>query len=320
VKNNFLKELLSKWGVPLFLVFSLLITQLLYRDVGILKASNIDLVLQQSAVPIILALGLSLIMIGGEIDLSIAGSIGLSGSLFVTCMKSGIGLGASIALTIAATVVVGLLNGLLVGKLGFSSFLVTVSTMFVTLGLQNTVSGGMTVWLTDASVTGLSKLRLLGIPVFIVIFLVMAIVYYFFIYHTKWGFNVRVVGENSIAADEVGINTQLVKIMIFVLAGVFYGVAGIIEPIRVSGSVLYSGQMMLLPAMAACYLGSTMFIPGRVNVGGTLFSALFLSSILNILTLLNVRYYFVALIQGLVIIVAVIISNIRNRSIKQIIT
>jgi ribose transport system permease protein len=218
-----------------------------------------------------------------------------------------------------ASLSIGLLNGFLVGQLKFSSFLVTVATMFVALGLQRTLSGGMTVWFTDKSISGLGEKTVLGIPVFIFIVFVVAIIYYILVYHTKSGFNVRVVGENSTVADEVGINTKLIKIMIFVLAGIFYGIAGMIEPIRVSGSVLYSGQAMLLPAMAACYLGSTMFIPGRVNVVGTFFSALFLSFILNILTLLSVRYYFVTLIQGLLVIISVIISNIRNRSIKQII-
>ena len=106
--------------------------------------------------------------------------------------------------------------------------------------------------------------------------------------------------------------------MIFVLAAIFYGIAGVIEPIRVSGSVIYAGNAMLLPAMAACYMGSTMFVPGKVNVAGTFFSAIFLSFILNILTLLGVRYYFVALIQGSLLILSVVISNIKNRSIKQV--
>jgi ribose transport system permease protein len=276
------------------------------------------MVFQQSSVLILLSLGLSLVMIGGETDLSIAGSIGFIGAVFVVSIQAQLGLWAAAALSFAAALSVGLINGFFVGILGYSSFMVTVAVMFSTLGLQNAFTKGLTVWIKDKSILSLNESDILGIPSFIFIVFVVAIIYYILIYHTRWGFNVRVVGENSTAANEVGINTKFVKFMIFVLASLFYGIAGIIEPIRVSGSVIYSGQTMLLPAMAACYMGSTMFVPGRVNVVGTFFSALFLNFILNILTLLSVRYYFVTLTQGLLLIAAVVISNMKNRSIKQV--
>ena len=319
MKNNLIKGLLSKLGVPGFLILCLFITQLLNSEVGILRVSNLRLVFQQSAVLILVSLGLSLVMIGGETDLSIAGSIGFIGAIFVTCVESQLGLWVAITMTIVASLLIGVFNGFIVSKLGYSSFLVTIATMFVTMGLQNVFTGGLTVWIKDSSIINLGTTTILGIPVFIFVFFAVAIIHYILVYHTKWGFNVRVVGENPTAANEVGIDTKLVKFLIFVVAAIFYGIAGVIESIRVSGSVIYSGQAMLLPAMAACYLGSTMFIPGKVNVAGTLFSALFLSFILNILTLLSVRYYFVTLIQGLLLIVAVVISNMKNRSIKQII-
>jgi ribose transport system permease protein len=318
MRDNVLKNLLSKFGVPVFFVLCLLVTQALNGDKGILSASNLTMVSQQSVTLILLSFGLSLIMMGGETDLSIQGSIGFIGAVFVTCINSNVGFFAAIALTIVASVSIGIVNGVIVGKLKYSSFLVTVATMFITSGLQYAFSNGLTVWFADKSITRISEKTVLGIPIFIVLVIVITIIYYIIIYHTKWGFNVRVVGENATAADEVGINTKLVKIMIFIIAGFFYAIAGFIEPIRVSGSVLYSGSTFLLPTMAACYLGSTMFVPGRVNVLGTLLSAFFLSFILNILTLLSVKYYFVNLIQGLLLIFSVVISNIKNRSIKQI--
>lgn len=318
MRNSISKNLLSKFGVPVFLLACLFITQLFNPDIGILRASNLMMVFQQSAVPILLSLGLSLIMIGGETDLSIAGSMGFTGAVFVACINADLGFWIAAALTVGASLLIGLVNGVIVGGLGYSSFLVTISTMSVTLGLQYRFSNGLTSWIVDKSITGISETMVLGLPVFIFIAFVIAVVYYILVYYTKPGFNVRVVGENPAVANEVGTNTRLIKAVIFILASIFYGIAGIIEPLRVSGSVLYSGQTMLLPAMAACYMGSTMFVPGRVNVAGTIFSALFLGFIPNILTLLNVRYYFVTLIQGSLLIIAVVLSNMRDRSIKQV--
>ena len=317
MKNNLLKDFLSRFGVPVFLVLCLIIVQLLNRNVGILRFSNLMLVLQQSVTLILLSFGLSLIMIGGETDLSIAGVMGFIGAVFVTCINHNLGLLAAIVISIGAALVVSSFNGLIVGKYGYSSFLVTIATMFITSGMQYAFTNGLTVWFDDKSITKVSEINIIGIPLFIFIAFIVTVIYYVFIYHTKLGFNIRVVGENSKVADEVGINTKLVKIIIFVIAAIFYGIAGVIEPLRVSGSVLYAGNTFLLPAMAACFLGSTMFVPGKVNVFGTLFSAFFLSFILNILTFLGVKYFYVNLIQGMLLIVSVVLANIKNRSIKQ---
>jgi len=322
VRNSVAKNLLSRFGVPVFLLLCLYITTFVHKlntGIDILSGSNLMMVFQQSTVPILLSLGLSLIMIGGETDLSIAGSIGFTGAVFVASINADLGFWTASALTVAASVLIGVVNGAIVGRLGYSSFLVTISTMSVTLGLQYRFSNGLTAWIADKSIMGISETTVLGLPVFIFIALIIAVVYYVLVYYTKPGFSLRVVGENPAVANEVGTNTRLIKALVFVLASIFYGIAGIIEPLRVAGSVLYSGQTMLLPAMAACYLSSTMFVPGRVNVAGTIFSALFLTFIPNIMTLLNVRYYFVTLIQGLLLIIAVVLSNIRDRSIKQVI-
>ena len=317
MKNNLLRNFLSRFGVPVFLLLCLIIVQMLNRKVGILSFSNLVLVLQQSVTLILLSFGLSLIMIGGETDLSIAGVMGFIGAVFVTCINHHFALWTAVAISIAAALLVSFFNGFIVGKLGYSSFLVTIAAMFITSGMQYAFTNGLTVWFEDKSITKISEVHIVGIPLYIFIAFVATVIYYVMIYHTKWGFNVRVVGENSKASDEVGINTKFVKIMIFVMAALFYGIAGVIEPLRVSGSVLYAGNTFLLPAMAACFLGSTMFVPGKVNVIGTLFSAFFLSFILNILTFLNVKYFYVNLIQGMLLIVSVVIANIKNRSIKQ---
>ena len=317
MKNNLLKNFLSRFGVPVFLLLCLIIVQMLNRNVGILRFSNLMLVFQQSVTLILLSFGLSLIMIGGETDLSIAGVMGFIGAVFVTCINHNLGLFNAIVLSIGAALLVSSFNGFIVGKFGYSSFLVTIATMFITSGLQYAFTNGLTVWFDDKSITRVSETHILKLPLFIFIALAATVLYYIFIYHTKWGFNIRVVGENSKVADEVGINTKLVKVIIFVIAAIFYGIAGVIEPLRVSGSVLYAVNTFLLPAMAACFLGSTMFVPGKVNVFGTLFSAFFLSFILNILTFLGVKYFYVNLIQGMLLIVSVVLANINNRSIKQ---
>ena len=317
MKKSYLKDILSKFGVPVFFILLLVIVQLLNSDIGILRASNLLLVFQQASVFILLALGLSVVMIGGETDLSIAGAMGFTGAVFVTAIRAEYGLWPAVALTILASLFIGVVNGILVGRFRYPSFLVTLATMFFTLGLQNAFTNGLTIWIEDRTITRLDETLIMGIPIFMFLSIVVAVIYYFLVYFTRWGFNIRVVGENSNAADEVGLGTKYYKFLIFVVAALFYGIAGVIEPIRVSGSVIYSGQAMLLPAMTACFLGSTMFVPGKVNVAGTFFAAFLLSLIINVLTLLGIRFSIITLFQGLLLLGAVALSNIHNRSVKQ---
>lgn len=318
ILKNIIKETFQNYAVLIFILLFIFVIQIFKPELGILKISNLITILNQTTVLGFTALGLTLVMIVGEIDLSMAGTIGLSATVFAQGLYLNMNIFLVLLITILILVFFSFICGILVTKLGVNSFLATVAVMYVTMGIQKAYTNGITIWIVNDFILGLQDKKLFGVPIFILFLLLAYILGYIIVNKTPWGFRIRIIGENINAAKEVGIKTSFIKLWVFIIAAVFYSFAVVIETIRVTGAIIYSGQPILLPAMAACFLGSTMFSPGKVNVIGTFMGSIFLILILNILTQMGLGYYFISLIQGLALLIAVIISNIKNQTIKQI--
>jgi ribose/xylose/arabinose/galactoside ABC-type transport system permease subunit len=310
-------DYLARFGTVAILLLFILLAQLIFSDLPLLRWANLMNIAAQATVLSLVALGLSITMMCGEIDLSYVGSLGLLGTVFVLLLDSVNGLIAAL-IVIGLSLIIGILNGLVISKLKYSSFLATLSMMFIMMGLQRGLTNGLAVWIYDKDVLAVASMQILSVPFPAIILVISFVVYYFFIVYSNAGFKLKVIGENIEAAKEVGIKTQRIKWWAFVFASLCFGIAGVIEPLRNSGGVIDSGWALFVPSLAACFLGTTMFEPGRVNPLGTLISALFLSLIINFLTQIGIVYYFINLILGFLLLLAVGLSSIKNRSIKQI--
>ncbi len=310
-------DFLAKFGTFAVLLVFILLMQLIFSDLPLLSWANLMNIASQATVLSLVAFGLSIVMMCGEIDLSYVGSLGLLGTVFVLLLDSVNGLAAAM-IVIGLSLAIGILNGLVISKFKYSSFLATLSMMFIMMGLQRGLTNGLAVWIYDKDVLAVASMQIFSVPFPAIILVISFVVYFFFIVYTAAGFKLKVIGENIEAAKEVGIKTQGIKLWAFIFASLCFGIAGVIEPLRSSGGVIDSGWALFVPSLAACFLGTTMFEPGRVNPLGTLISAMFLSLIINFLTQIGVVYYFINLILGFLLLLAVGLSSIKNRSIKQI--
>lgn len=311
-------EFMSKYATPLALLLVVFLIQLFNLDKNLLSASNIKIILLQSTVLGLTSLGLSIVMIGGETDLSIQGTIGMIGCTFALLLSMGKPPLLAFLVSLLAGVLTGVFIAYFVSKLKFSAFVITISFMFITMGIERTYNDGKTIWVTNENIKSLGTKEIFGLPILIVLLIVAYALWHFIINQTSYGFKLRVVGENSKAADEVGVNSSMYKASAFIFAAIIYTFAAVIEPIRVEGAIIYAGRNYLLPAMAACYFGSSMFTPGRVNILGTLIGSIFMSMIINFLSFLNIQYYFIPLIQGGLLLVGVGLATIKSREIKQV--
>ena len=310
-------DLLARFGTVAVLLLFILIMQLAFSDLPLLSWSNLMNIAAQATVLSLVSIGLSIVMMCGEIDLSYVGSLGLLGTVFVLLLDSVSGLTAALII-IGISLSIGILNGLFISKWKYSSFLATLSMMFILMGLQRGLTNGRAVWIDNQDVLAIASMQIFSVPFPAIILLISFIVYFIIIVYSNAGFKLKVIGENIEAAKEVGIKTMRIKWMAFIFASLCFGVAGVIEPLRNSGGVIDSGWALFVPSLAACFLGTTMFEPGRVNPLGTLISALFLSLIINFLIQIGIVYYFINLILGFLLLFAVGLSSIKNRSIKQI--
>jgi len=299
--------------MPLFLVLLVLVLQWIRPDARLLSSENIKTIFLQSSVLGFLSLGLSFVMIAGESDISFAGTLGMMSSVFTMLINAGWGYAPALLLVIAIGMVLGFLISQIVTRFGFSAFIVSIAVMFMGLGVERSFNEGITIWMQSEEVLGIGRMQLGNFFLFGWAVLALYAVALLVITKTRFGFELRVIGENRSAAVEAGVRTRLMKMLAFLVAGALFGLASTTEPIRFGGSIVGAGQSYMLPALSACYLGSTMFTPGRVNVAGTLVGALFMICIANFMQLLSAQYYFTPLVQGLILLVAVGMSCFKDR-------
>lgn len=261
-----------------------------------------------------LSLGLSFVMIAGESDISFAGTLGMMSAVFTMLINAGVGYLPALGIVLVIGMAIGCFIAFIVTRFGFSAFIVSIAVMFMGLGIERSFNEGITIWLQNESVLSIGRMQWGGFFVLGWEFIALFVVAFWVVQKTRFGFELRIVGANRFAAMEAGIAERRMKILAFLLAGVLYALASTTEPIRYGGSIVGAGQNYMLPALSACYLGSTMFKPGSVNIAGTFVGALFMICVSNFMTLLSAQYYFTPLVQGLILIVAVGLSCFKNRA------
>lgn len=317
MRNKKLSAWFARLAMPAVLMLLVLALQLARPEANLLSPDNIKTIFLQASVLGFLSLGLSFVMIAGESDISFAGTLGMMSAVFTMLINAGVSYFPALLIVLAIGMAIGLLIAFVVTRFGFSAFIVSIAVMFMGLGIERSFNEGITIWMQNESVLAIGRMELGGFFVMgwevVALFLIGLIV----VQRTRFGFEVRIVGENRFAAMEAGIRDKRVKLLAFMVAGALFGLASTTEPIRFGGSIVGAGQSYMLPALSACYLGSTMFKPGRVNIGGTFVGALFMICVSNFMTLLSAQYYFTPLVQGLILIVAVGMSCFKTRAVIQ---
>lgn len=305
--------LIARYGMPLVLLALILGLQLSSPQAGLLEWNNLKTILLQTSVLGFLALGLSFVMIAGESDISFAGTLGMMSATFTMLVNAGIGYLPALGIIVLIGMAIGLVMALLVTRCGFSGFIISIGFMFMGLGVERSFNEGITIWLNSKAVLSLGQCQIGGMYLFTWVLLILFAAAYFVVRRTVFGFQLRIVGENVQAGNEAGVKAPRIRMAAFLIAGALFAMASSIEPIRMGGSIVGAGQSYMLPALAACYLGSTMFTPGSVNIVGTLIGSLFMTVITNFMQLLSLPYYFPSLVQGATLLIAVGISVFRTR-------
>ncbi|MDO4568459.1 MAG: ABC transporter permease [Clostridia bacterium] len=300
------------WGS--ILTFSAMIAVFCILSDRFSTVSNVVNIFTQSAPMLIIAMGVTLVNMSGESDLSMGGVVGLCASLFCGMVASG----SSPWLALLATVGVGLACGLLCGALvayaGLSSFITTISVMFLTQGLEYAYSNGQSLWVRDNPVTQVVTASVGPVPVMVIMTLALFLIVYLVMHQTKTGLHIQSVGLSQDAARFAGIPVKPIKLLMFGAGGVFYALGGILNALRSSGSIIYSGQRLLLPVLAVTYIAKTILGTKRPNIPGILVGALVLTSISTAFTLLGLEFYYTSVAQGIVLLFAAVLS-VSNRSV-----
>lgn len=285
---------------------------------GFWSGQNLENILVQSTSLGICAFGLTFVLLTGEIDLSYGGVIGLVGAVLAGMLKEGASIWTVTLVCLAIGLGTGLLNALLIVVLNLPSFLASVAVMFLCMGAERVYNQGITTWIRDPGILSIVQTHIGPVPATVLYLFALFGICWFVQTQTRFGQYIRALGENVSAVREVGIRSVLLKSSVFMIAGLIFAVAGYIETLRIGGAVMYSGKQLLLFVLAACFLGTVTFRAGKANFPGTLIGAFFLYTLLSGFTALGMKFFYVPVAQGLILIIAVAVSSLRRGRIEQV--
>ena len=282
-----------------------------------IETRNLIRVANASAVPLTLAMGTTFIILMGSIDLSAEGAVAVAAMVVVLLAKNdlnGMDLGWGAALlAVGAAGFMGLISGLVQTGLRIPSFMATLGTWFIGLGLATYMLGGSAVRLMDPSLRSLALSRIGGLPVAVWVALAAFAVAAVIQTQTRLGRHILALGGGEDLAEYSGISPARVRILAFTLAGLFYGVAGVLAAAQLGQSNAVIGDGRLFAAITAVVVGGTALTGGEGGVFNTLIGVLIVTVLSNGMVLLGISPYVQQTVQGLMIIAAVALSLDRLR-------
>ncbi|MEJ1155989.1 MULTISPECIES: ABC transporter permease [Microbacterium] len=280
--------------------------------------SNISGILLATAVIGILALGTTFVIITGGIDLSIGTGMTLAAVMTgVFIANMGLPVWIGVLGGIATGVLMGLVNGVNVTFLRLPPFIATLAMMMIAQGLALVISGVRPIYFSSAAPNfkdiALGTL-IPGLPNAVLITIALAIVAYLVLNKTLLGRYTFAIGSNEEATRLSGVNTRRWKIFIYMFAGAFTGVAGVVLAARLDSAQPQLGVGYELQAIAAVIIGGTSLLGGRGSILGTVIGALIMSVLINGLRIMSIQTEWQNVVVGIVILIAVFFDSLRNRS------
>jgi ribose transport system permease protein len=269
--------------------------------------NNLRNLAQQSGEPGLIACGMTVVIIAGEFDLSVGAIFGFAG-VVAAVVDNAAALPLAVLAALATGAVLGLLNGLIVSRAGIQSFLATLATQFVFAGVAIWLTGGEDNWrvddfggfgrLADTTLAGVQMKAWLGLLGFVLVGAMLR--------RTSFGREVFAVGGNLAAARIAGVRLHVVRVGVFVLSGVLAALAGTLAASDTSVAQADGGLGTEFTAITAVIIGGTSIAGGRGSVWRTLSGVLLLAVIANGFTLLYVSPTYNLLVQGTIILAAVL--------------
>lgn len=297
-----------------FLTLIALFVGLSIASPNFLTAINLSSVVRQTAVINVMALGMTMIIVAGGIDLSVGSILAFGGLIGTMALEKGAPIPAGVLLGALAGMFWGLTNGILITRLRINPFIVTLGTLGIVRGLTLIISNGLPVHNIPASFSYLGEGTLAGVPFVLWILLLCAVSVHFLLEHTKLGRYAFAIGSNVDAAFYAGVPVAAVTVAVYAAGGLLTGLAGMIEASRLMTGQPTAGQGYELQAIAAVVIGGGSLRGGEGTVVGTLVGAFIMGLLSNGSDLLGISPYLQQAIIGAVIILAVTVDEMRKRA------
>ncbi len=317
MKQNTLFRFFSRIeGLPVFAVLAVLYGVLIIAAPTVFTGYRIYMSFLQTVPPVLVcALGLTLVVTAGEMDLSFPAVVALSGFILAWVFKgfySPFAPWLGFVLAIASGALVGYINGLLVAKIGVPSIMATLASQFFWYGATILLANGLQLNIKEITTTPLHAIfvgRLFGIvPMQAVWALALTVFLWFILNRHVFGEATMFIGDNVNVARVMGINVEKTRINLFVFMGMIAAFAGVLLTLEINVFFPTQGAGFMLPTMAAVFIGGTSIAGGYGSLFGTLYGAYIIGSLEAGVVATTISGYWVKLIEGLVMGASVVLN------------
>lgn len=306
LKDSLTKFIMAIAFVAIVIIFSILSDRFFTFD-------NFFNVLRQVSTNGIIALGMTLVIICGGIDLSVGSVMAFAGTLCCGFIEEGMHFTLAILISLVCSAIFGYVNGVLVAKVKMPPFIVTLATMQMIRGAAYIYSQGSPIRAIDESFNMLGNGYISVLPIPVLIFIIVTLIMYLILHRSKMGVFIYAVGGNKNCAIYSGINAKRVEISVFVISGVCAALSGIILASRMYSGQPTSGQGAEMDAIAAAVLGGTSFSGGSGAISGTVLGILIIGVMNNGLNILNVASYYQLVLKGIIILLAIYVDMLKKK-------
>ncbi len=313
---------LTTWANILGPLAGLIVIYLLFAGIGppsFSGAGNLETIARQTAIAGAAALGMTLVMIAGGIDLSVGSVVALTTVVIAWLLQcTGVGPVWAALAGIAAGVVCGLLSGLLVTRLGVVPFIVTLGMMLVVRGVAKALAHEQKIdapitWLGDLLATLPPERKALLVPPGVWLVLLLAVAVAGLLRYTRLGRHIFAVGSNEQTARLCGVAVSRVKLIVYTLGGAFFGLAGLMLFSRLTVGDPTAAVGLELDVIAAVVIGGGSLSGGEGSVLGSLIGALIMSVIRSGCSQMGLDNWVQEVVTGAIIVVAVALDRLRHR-------
>ena len=294
-------------------IFILIIAASIFLAIVSPNFRNIDTILSiimQASYGGIIAFGMTYAITSGGFDLSVEAVMGLT-SVIIAMLIPSMGFTVAIIVAILASCFVGLINGILITKLGINPLITTLSMQAILRGAALLITDGRQVVIAQKSFMNVGATKMLGIPTPIIYMVVLFAIFYIILNQTTFGRHVAASGSNEQAARMSGLNITVIKTVVYILVAFSASIVGVIRTSQALIGIPTMAPGFTLNVLTIAILGGTSLAGGKGNLIGTFFAAIFISMIYYGLNLLNVQIFYQFLSVGIVLLFALFIDGLR---------
>lgn len=312
--KSLLKTFFEQRESGLFLLLvAMVVIMSIARPTTFFTSENLFNILRQVSLVTIVAVGQTLVITSGGIDLSAGFSLGLAGIIISDSLQKGISPALSIIFGITVSILLGAFNGFVITKIKLPPFIVTIGTSYIARGVSYVITTGFPIKVTNPFILGIATNYVGKVPIMTIIMLAIVGIGIYILNRTTFGMRTKAIGGNEAAARLSGINVKRHKTFIYMLSGLFCGIAGVLMVGRLNAGNPNAGVNYDVDSIAATIVGGTSMAGGEGTILGTLLGSLLLGVIKNGLVLLNVSMYWQTVVSGAIIIAVCTVDKLTRK-------